>query len=121
MSDEKNIGLYKKFRVQKVGNPTKKIDCIVLEFDDPIAQKAINFWADEMHNAGYIKCAAQTKQKIIFETWEFLFRATFHFPTVSDPQTVGNLDISGFGEGKFFKTPKSLFFPILKLSSESRF
>jgi len=64
ISDEKNRGLYKKFHVQKLSNPTKEIDCIVLEFDDPIAQKAIMFWANEMCINGYNLCAQQTKEKL---------------------------------------------------------
>ena len=37
MSD-KNEGLIRKYEVTKLSNPTKKIDAIVLEFDDPIAR-----------------------------------------------------------------------------------
>lgn len=65
MKDEKSTGLYQKYIVKKIKNPDKEMDCIVLEFDDPIARRAITFWANLMHEDGYTLCAAQTKQKVI--------------------------------------------------------
>lgn len=50
---EKNRGLYKKWEVTKLTNPTKKVDCIVLEFDDPIACKGIEAFARACQDAGY--------------------------------------------------------------------
>jgi hypothetical protein len=48
----KQEGLVKKFEVTKLSNPEKKLDCIVLEFDDPIARRGIQAWAEAMLEAG---------------------------------------------------------------------
>lgn len=61
---KKTEGLYQKFEVTKIDNPTKVIDAIVLEFDDPIARKGIHAWADAMLEAGYYKLAAQVMAKL---------------------------------------------------------
>ena len=63
MSD-KNLGIYKKYDVTKISNPTKKMDCIVLEFDDPIARVALRKWAEEMIANGYLKCGEETIEKL---------------------------------------------------------
>lgn len=51
--DEKEKGLYGKYKVEKISNPEKKIDCIVLEFDDVIARTGIMAWAEDMAHHGY--------------------------------------------------------------------
>lgn len=61
---EQQRGLYKKYEVVKTHNPTKKIDCIVLEFDDPISRVGIKAWAREMLKAGYIQVAMDTEAKL---------------------------------------------------------
>ena len=49
---EKDKGLYNKYIVKKVSG--KELGpCIVMEFKDPIARKAIYTWAREMLNEGY--------------------------------------------------------------------
>ncbi len=51
---EKHKGLYQKYKVEKLsGRPIG--DCIVLEFDDPIAKDAIVTWAKSMRDAGYVQ------------------------------------------------------------------
>lgn len=62
---KKTEGLFKKFEVTKVSNPEKRIDAIVLEFDDPIARVGIKAWADEMTERGFHKCAAQVYAKLL--------------------------------------------------------
>lgn len=62
---KKNEGLIRKYTVTKDANPTKEIDAIVLEFDDPIARVGIKAWADAMNEKGYHKCAAQTYAKLL--------------------------------------------------------
>ncbi len=63
MSD-KEKGLYQKYRVKKVGKPREEMDCIVLEFNDPIARHGIRTWAHLMHVRGYHKCAGQVLAKL---------------------------------------------------------
>lgn len=60
---DKDKGLYKKYEVTKLNNPTKKLDCIVLEFDDPIARVGIRAWADAMAKNGYYACATEVMRK----------------------------------------------------------
>jgi len=60
----KGQGLLKKYQVSKISNPKKDLDCIVLEFDDPIAREGLKAWAHAMNDAGYVKCAQQTLKKI---------------------------------------------------------
>ena len=61
----KQEGLVKKFEVTKLSNPEKKLDCIVLEFDDPIARRGIQAWAEAMLEAGYHRCAAEVLGKLL--------------------------------------------------------
>lgn len=63
--DDKNRGFYKKYHVEKLSNPTKKLDCVVLEFDDPIDRQGIQAWAKAMDEAGYHKCAAEAFAKLL--------------------------------------------------------
>ncbi|MBX9877662.1 MAG: hypothetical protein K2Y22_04320 [Candidatus Obscuribacterales bacterium] len=48
-------GLEPRYEVKKLTNPTKEFDCVVLEFDDPIARVGILAWAKEMKLHGYEK------------------------------------------------------------------
>lgn len=64
MADKKE-GLVQKFEVTKLSNPNKKVDAIVLEFDDPIARQGIHAWAEAMMEAGYYRCAAETFAKLL--------------------------------------------------------
>lgn len=50
---EKEKGLYQKYEVKKLSNQAKKLDCIVLEFDDPICVPALMCWAYTMKENGY--------------------------------------------------------------------
>ena len=50
---EKEKGLFKKYEVVKLTNPTKNIDGIVLEFDDELSHDAIWEYALTMFNKGY--------------------------------------------------------------------
>jgi hypothetical protein len=61
----KKEGLYTKYHVEKIGRPDEKLDCIVLEFDDPIARVGIQAWASEMNERGYHKCAAEVFAKLL--------------------------------------------------------
>lgn len=61
---DKNRGLYNKYHVQKISNPEKKIDAIVLEFDDPIARRAIRPWANSMIYAGFNKVGHDVHDKL---------------------------------------------------------
>lgn len=61
---EKEKGLYNKYIVTKPSSPTKKIDCIVLEFDDPIAQVGLQAWADEMIRQGFVRCGVEVIERI---------------------------------------------------------
>lgn len=54
----KKRGLFQKYHVMKLSCPEKKMDCIVMEFDDPTARKGIRAWAKAMINRGY-KAAGQ--------------------------------------------------------------
>lgn len=60
----KNKGLFQKYYIEKISNPEKQIDAIVLEFDDPIAREGIWSWAIEMRNNGYYKCYSDTIDKL---------------------------------------------------------
>lgn len=61
---EKKKGLYQKYEVTKLSNPEKKMDCVVLEFDDPIARIGIKAWAQAMWDFGYRECASEVLEKI---------------------------------------------------------
>ncbi len=65
MSDAK--GLFKKYEVRKLSNPTKKIDSIVLEFDDPIARVGIRAWAEEMKRQGFEQVYEDVMKKLVWE------------------------------------------------------
>ena len=54
---EKNKGLYHKYDVFKAGTNQRVSDCIVLKFDDPIAENAIRAWALSMRANGYSQVA----------------------------------------------------------------
>lgn len=60
----KDNGLEHRFHVTKVNNPTKEVDAIVLEFDDPIAAVGIVAWAKEMKKKGYEQCHDDTMKKL---------------------------------------------------------
>lgn len=60
----KDEGLYQKYIVQKISNPDKKIDAIVLEFDDPIARVGITHWAQAMLAKGYKQCFRDVMGKV---------------------------------------------------------
>jgi len=60
----KTNGLLQKYEVKKLSNPTKEMDCIVLEFDDPIAQIGIRAWAEELHERGYTLLALDVISKL---------------------------------------------------------
>lgn len=64
LEQNKKFGIYKKYEVTKISNPEKKIDCIVMEFDDPIARVAIEVWADEMAQKGYLAVAKDVYRKL---------------------------------------------------------
>lgn len=63
--EEKKKPLYQKFEVKKITNPTKKMDCIVLEFDDPIDRVGIKAWAEEMQRQGYDRASAGAFAKLL--------------------------------------------------------
>ena len=64
MEIEKSKGLYQKYVVKKINNPDKEIDCVVLEFDDPIARDGIWAWCGAMKRNGFVKCAEDTMKKL---------------------------------------------------------
>ena len=51
--EKKAKGLNKKYEITKLTNPTKEIDAIVLEWDDPISRKGIRTWIEELKKVGY--------------------------------------------------------------------
>lgn len=57
-------GLENRYQVQKRSNPDKRIDCIVLEFDDPIARVGIKAWSIAMLAAGYTQVFKDVQQKL---------------------------------------------------------
>lgn len=59
-----NDGLFQKYEVIKLNNPSKKVDGIVLEFDDPNSVNAILVWAKDMENIGLIQLAEDIRNKI---------------------------------------------------------
>lgn len=62
MSKEK--GLYKKYHVERIDSKPVN-DCIVLEFKDPIARKAIKHWAFLMRTEGYKELYRDVMDKLI--------------------------------------------------------
>lgn len=61
---EKQIGLYGKYHVDRVDGKPITQGCIVLEFKDPIARPAIQFWAETMREAGYHQVHADVMAKL---------------------------------------------------------
>jgi len=61
---EKQKGLYQKFAVQKLTNPGKKLDCLVLEFDDPVSRIGILAFANAAADAGYDELALDIFRKL---------------------------------------------------------
>ena len=57
-------GLFQKYIVRKINNPEKNIDCVCLEFDDPIARIGIAAWAEAMRSQGYIKVWENVQEKL---------------------------------------------------------
>jgi len=51
--DYQQKGLEERFEIKKLTNPDKKVVAIVLEFDDPIARKAIEKYANFMLGANF--------------------------------------------------------------------
>jgi hypothetical protein len=63
--EKKSEGLVRKYEVSKLSNPNAVIDCIVLEFNDPIARVGIKAWAEEMRRMGYRKVWEEVNDKLI--------------------------------------------------------
>ena len=60
MADNKDRGIYGKYRVERVDG--KQIDrCIVLELDDPNAWEALLTWADTVAEDGYEALAGDVR------------------------------------------------------------
>lgn len=57
-------GLESRYHVKKLGNLDKKIDCIVLEFDDPIARVGIKAWIKEMRAQGFERVYEDVIEKL---------------------------------------------------------
>lgn len=57
--EQKKEGLYNKYRVKKL-NGKEVGPCIVMEFKDPLARRAIYLWAREMLEEGYTKVYIDT-------------------------------------------------------------
>ena len=53
----KDTGLFKKYEVTKISNPTKEVDAIVLEFDDVLSRTALRKYSSILRNAGYMELA----------------------------------------------------------------
>jgi len=62
---EKQKGLYRKYLVQKLTDPEKKLECVVLEFDDPVARVAILAFARAAQVAGYRLLAEDLHRKLL--------------------------------------------------------
>lgn len=60
----KNKGLVKKYNVERTDGKPIKHGCIVLEFGDEIAHKAIEQWAISMRDAGYSKVYLDVTDKL---------------------------------------------------------
>lgn len=78
----KDTGLEDRYQVIKRTNPNKQIDCIVLEFDDPIGRQAIRYWAELMQIRGYEKVCADTMEKVRKYGDTRVFSATSSDPVV---------------------------------------
>lgn len=66
--NDRNLGLFRKYHVQKLTNPTKQLDCIVLEFDDPHAREGIRAFAESVKRAGYTPLHHDLMEKLA--QWE---------------------------------------------------
>jgi len=60
---EKEKGLYEKYEVTKLTNPNKELDCVVLEFDDPVQRKGIRAFAEAAADEGYHRLAWDLDRK----------------------------------------------------------
>lgn len=56
--------LESRFLVTKLTNPDKKVDGIVLEFDDPVARVGIRAWAKAMRSRGYEQVYQDIREKL---------------------------------------------------------
>ncbi len=63
MSEDKKRGLYNKYKIKKL-NGKEVGPCIVMEFTNPFARKAIYLWAREMLDAGYTDVYIDTLSKL---------------------------------------------------------
>lgn len=61
---DKKVGLYNKYEVKKLSNPDKRLDCIVLEFDDENSRKGIEAFADAVELDGYQQLADDLRMKL---------------------------------------------------------
>ena len=59
-----NSGFYKKYHVSKISNPDKKIDALVLEFDDPVGVAIASIWATLMLKLGYTEAYEGISRKM---------------------------------------------------------
>lgn len=57
-------GLERRYEVKKLSNPEKQVECIVLEFDDPIARLSIRHWAAQMCRQGYTEVYRDVMKKL---------------------------------------------------------
>lgn len=74
--NEKEKGLFKKYDVVKMTNPSKKVDAIVLEFDDKLSHDAIWEWACTMWDNGYKQLYNDTVTKLIANGGKYKTRNT---------------------------------------------
>lgn len=63
MSD-KERGLYGKYKVEKTTNPDKKLDCMVMEWDDPNGRKGIRAFAEAVKKEGYLLLYVDLDEKL---------------------------------------------------------
>lgn len=63
--NSKSKGILPNFEIKKISHPTKKIDAVVLEFDDAIARDSIIMYINSLRCAGYIKFADELLTKYI--------------------------------------------------------
>lgn len=62
--DQKELGLLQKYEVTKYSNPRKKMDCLVLEWDDSNSWPAIRAYAKQVRSAGYHKLADDLEKRL---------------------------------------------------------
>lgn len=62
--NDKNSGLYQKYVVQNITNPTKKVDAIVLEFDDPLSRVGIAAFAEACDKHGFHLLSLDIRKKL---------------------------------------------------------